>query len=53
MKSVFYIVAIILILIWAVGLFILTIGEIVHVLLIVAATFFLIGIIRDDKRIKK
>jgi hypothetical protein len=46
MSNLLYIVAVILIIGWAIGFFAYSAGAIIHVLLVIAIISFLIGIIR-------
>jgi hypothetical protein len=48
MRSLLYIVAVILIIGWAIGVFAYSAGGIIHVLLVIAVIALLIGIIRGD-----
>ncbi|MCR8560072.1 lmo0937 family membrane protein [Mucilaginibacter sp. BJC16-A38] len=51
MKSLLYIIAVILIIGWAIGVFAYSAGGIIHVLLVIAIISFLIGIIRSPSAI--
>lgn len=46
MNSLLYIIAIILIIGWAIGFFFTAIGSLIHVLLVIAVIAFLLGLIR-------
>jgi hypothetical protein len=46
MRSILYIIAVILIIGWAIGFFAYSAGSIIHVLLVIAIIAFLLGIIR-------
>jgi len=49
-KNVLYMIAVLLIIFWAIGLFIYTISAIIHVLLIIAIVSILIGIAQRRNR---
>ncbi|MDP9081170.1 MAG: lmo0937 family membrane protein [Bacteroidota bacterium] len=51
MRSLLYIIAVILIIGWAIGVFAYSAGGIIHVLLVIAIISFLIGIIRSPSAI--
>jgi len=51
MRSLLYIVAVILIIGWAIGVFAYSAGGIIHALLIIAIISFLIGIIRSPSTV--
>jgi len=46
MSNILYIIAVILIIGWAIGFFAYSTGGIIHILLVIAAIAFLVGIIR-------
>jgi hypothetical protein len=46
MSNILYTVAVILVIIWAIGLFGYAAGGIIHILLVIAIIAFLLGIIR-------
>jgi hypothetical protein len=46
MRSILYIVAVILIIGWAIGLFFHALGGLIHILLVLAIIAFILGIIR-------
>jgi len=46
MNSLLYVIAVILVIGWAIGLFFTTIGGLIHVLLVIAIIAFLLGLIR-------
>lgn len=46
MNSLLYIIAVILVIAWAIGFFFTTIGGLIHILLVLAVIAFLLGIIR-------
>ncbi|MDR3697397.1 lmo0937 family membrane protein [Mucilaginibacter sp.] len=48
MRSILYIIAVILIIGWAIGVFAYSVGGIIHVLLVIAIISLLIGLIRGD-----
>ncbi len=48
MRSLLYIVAVILVIGWAIGVFAYSAGGLIHVLLVIAVIALLIGIIRGD-----
>ena len=47
MRSLLYIIAVILVIGWAIGVFAYSAGGLIYVLLIIAAIAFLLGIIRN------
>ncbi len=51
MRSLLYIIAVILIIGWAIGVFAYSAGGIIHALLIIAIISFLIGIIRSPSAV--
>ncbi len=51
MRSLLYIVAVILIIGWAVGFFAYSAGGIIHVLLIIAIIAIVLGLIRGDRTV--
>jgi hypothetical protein len=51
MRSILYIVAVILIIGWAIGVFAYAAGGLIHILLVIAIIAFLIGIIRNPSTI--
>jgi len=48
MRSILYILAVILIIGWAIGVFAYSAGGLIHVLLVIAIISLLIGLIRGD-----
>ncbi|ASU32940.1 lmo0937 family membrane protein [Mucilaginibacter xinganensis] len=46
MNSLLYIIAVILVIGWAIGFFFTAVGGLIHVLLVIAVIAFLLGIIR-------
>jgi hypothetical protein len=48
MRSILYIIAVVLIIGWAVGFFAYSAGGIIHVLLVIAVIALLLGLIRGD-----
>jgi hypothetical protein len=48
MRSLLYIVAVILIIGWAIGTFAYAAGSLIHVLLVIAIIAFVVGIMRRD-----
>ncbi|BAU55096.1 lmo0937 family membrane protein [Mucilaginibacter gotjawali] len=48
MRSILYIIAVILIIGWAIGVFAYSAGGIIHALLVIAIISILIGLIRGD-----
>jgi hypothetical protein len=46
MRSLLYIIAVILIIGWAIGLFFHVLGSFIHLLLVIAVIAFLLGVIR-------
>jgi hypothetical protein len=51
MRSLLYIIAVIMIIGWAIGVFAYSAGGIIHALLIIAIISFLIGIIRSPSAV--
>lgn len=51
MKNILYIVAVILIIFWAIGFFAYSLGSIIHILLVLAIISFLVRIIFGNKRV--
>ena len=51
MRSLLYIIAVILIIGWAIGVFAYSAGGLIHALLVIAIIAFLIGIIRSPSTI--
>jgi hypothetical protein len=51
MRSILYIIAVILVIGWAIGVFAYSAGGIIHALLVIAIIAFLIGIIRNPSTI--
>jgi hypothetical protein len=48
MRSILYIIAVVLIIGWAVGFFAYSAGGIIHVLLVIAVIALILGLIRGD-----
>ncbi|WP_374950773.1 lmo0937 family membrane protein [Mucilaginibacter sp.] len=46
MNSLLYIIAVILIIGWAIGVFFTAVGSLIHILLVIAVIAFLLGVIR-------
>jgi len=46
MRSILYIIAVILVIGWAIGMFFHAVGSLIHLLLVVAVIAFLLGVIR-------
>jgi phage-related holin len=46
MNSLLYIIAVILVIGWAIGFFFTAVGSLIHVLLVIAVIAFILGIIR-------
>jgi hypothetical protein len=46
MNSILYIIATVIIVIWAIGFFFMALGSLIHLLLVIAVVFFLFGLIR-------
>jgi len=46
MNSLLYIIAVILVIGWAIGFFFTTMGSLIHVLLVIAIIAFILGLIR-------
>ncbi|MES2112788.1 MAG: lmo0937 family membrane protein [Bacteroidota bacterium] len=51
MRSLLYIIAVILIIGWAIGVFAYSAGGLIHALLVIAIIAFLIGIIRNPSTV--
>ncbi|MBK0377975.1 lmo0937 family membrane protein [Mucilaginibacter segetis] len=51
MRSLLYIIAVILIIGWAIGVFFTAVGSLIHVLLVIAVIAFIIGLIRKPDTI--
>jgi uncharacterized membrane protein len=51
MNSLLYVIALILIIGWAIGFFFTAVGSLIHILLIIAIVAFLLGIIRRPRAI--
>jgi hypothetical protein len=51
MGNILYIVAVIMIIAWAIGFFAYSVGAIIHVLLVLAIISFLVRIISGNKRV--
>ncbi len=51
MRSLLYIIAVILVIGWAIGVFAYSAGGLIHALLVIAIIAFLIGIIRSPSTI--
>jgi Family of unknown function (DUF5670) len=51
MRSILYIIAVILVIGWAIGVFAYSAGGIIHALLVIAIISFLIGLIRSPSTI--
>lgn len=49
MRNLLYIVAVVLILFWAIGFFGYSLGYLIHVLLVIAIISILLGIIRNKR----
>ncbi|MBB6107724.1 hypothetical protein SAMN05421821_101360 [Mucilaginibacter lappiensis] len=48
MRSILYIIAVILIIGWAIGTFAYAAGSLIHVLLVIAVIAFILGLLRKD-----
>ena len=46
MRSLLYLIAVILIIGWAVGLFVYNVGSLIHILLVIAIIALILGVIR-------
>jgi len=46
MRSLLYLIAIILVIGWAVGLFVYNVGSLIHILLVIAIIALILGVIR-------
>lgn len=51
MGNILYVVAVVLIIFWAIGFFAFSVGAIIHVLLVVAVISFLVRIISGSKSV--
>ncbi|QEM06772.1 lmo0937 family membrane protein [Mucilaginibacter sp. P25] len=51
MNSLLYIIAVILIIGWAIGVFFTTVGSLIHILLVIAIIAILLGVIRRSTAI--
>ena len=51
MKNILYVVAVILIIFWAIGFFAYSLGSIIHILLVLAIISILVRIISGNKRV--
>ena len=51
MRSILYIIAVILVIGWAIGTFAYAAGGLIHILLVIAVIAFLLGIIRGDRAV--
>lgn len=51
MGNILYIVAVVLIIIWAIGFFAFSLGAIIHILLVLAVISFLIKLISGNKTV--
>jgi len=51
MRSILYIIAVILLIGWAIGVFAYSVGGLIHVLLVIAIISLLIGLIRGDSQV--
>ncbi|MET3610466.1 MULTISPECIES: lmo0937 family membrane protein [Mucilaginibacter] len=51
MNSLLYIIAVILIIGWAIGVFFTTVGGLIHILLVIAIIALLLGVIRRSTAI--
>jgi len=49
MNSLLYIIAVVLIIMWALGFFMYSAGSIIHILLVIAVIAILVRVIRGDK----
>jgi hypothetical protein len=52
MGNILYAIAVILIIAWAIGLFVYSVGSIIHILLVLAIISILLRVIQGDKVIK-
>jgi len=51
MRSILYIIAVILVIGWAIGVFAYSAGGLIYVLLVIAAIAFILGLIRSPETI--
>ena len=49
MSNILYIIAVVLIIMWALGFFMYSAGSIIHILLVIAIIAILVRVIRGDK----
>jgi hypothetical protein len=49
MRSILYIIALILVIGWAIGFFGYSVGYLIHILLVLAVISILVGLIRGDR----
>jgi Family of unknown function (DUF5670) len=52
MGNILYIVAVVLIVFWAIGFFAYSVGSIIHILLVIALISILLRVIQGDKIVK-
>jgi hypothetical protein len=48
MRSILYLIAVILLIGWLLGVFVYSVGGLIHILIVLAIISFLIGLIRGD-----
>ena len=51
MGNILYIIAVVLVIFWAIGFFVYSVGAIIHILLVLAVISILLRIIRGDRSI--
>ena len=51
MGNILYVIAVVMIIIWAIGFFAYSVGAIIHLLLVIALISFLVKIISGRKRV--
>lgn len=52
MGNILYVIAVILIVVWAVGFFAYSLGSVIHILLVLALISFLIRILNKNRRMR-
>jgi hypothetical protein len=51
MNNILYIIAVVLIIFWALGFFVYSVGYLIHILLIIAVIAILVRVIRGDSNL--
>lgn len=52
MGNILYVIAVILIVVWAIGFFAYSLGSVIHILLVLALISFLIRILNKNRRMR-